>query len=283
MSSSSGPVSLRGGHVQGRAPGSGLGRDEVGSLRSRSRPAPPRSKTGHSGSARGWPRSPSRPASPGSEWGFGGCRGLTQLALPTGLTHVGAWSFTGCTGMTQLTVPAGLAEIGCQASTGCSKIAAVLVTPDPAHPREPPPALVTIGLHQLVEGGGAQLRWAPDKLALGGDGDGDVRRGLELPPAAGLHRHVLARGPGDGEGSWDKVRGRHHRDLRRWLLRLQGADLDHAPTWHHPHRSGRLHVTADVWPQRRSPKNMQRIARRLTQHTAAAAPHRPLCRLSRRR
>lgn len=25
------------------------------------------------------------------------------------------------------------------------------------------------------------MRWAPDKLALGGDGDGDVRRGLELP------------------------------------------------------------------------------------------------------
>ena len=100
---------------------------------------------------------------------------MAQVTLPAGFSHIGTGAFYDCEALTQITLPPGLAHIGMAAFKGCWELTAVLVNPDPAHPREPPPVLHTIGLRQLVEDG-SQLRWAPGTIALGGD----VK--LELPP-----------------------------------------------------------------------------------------------------
>ena len=34
-----------------------------------------------------------------------GCTGLTQVALPDGLTRIGPYAFKGCTGLNQIALP----------------------------------------------------------------------------------------------------------------------------------------------------------------------------------
>ena len=60
---------------------------------------------------------------------FGSCVGLTSITLPEGLTSIGQYAFDNCTGLTSLTIPGAVTRIGYSAFSGCSSLTAVTCTP----------------------------------------------------------------------------------------------------------------------------------------------------------
>ena len=56
---------------------------------------------------------------------FCGCENLTAITLPASLKHIGEWAFGSCWGLTAITLPDSLTHIGDSAFEGCEKLTSI--------------------------------------------------------------------------------------------------------------------------------------------------------------
>ena len=59
---------------------------------------------------------------------FYNCTDLQTISIPEGVTEIGAYAFTNCTGLTSITIPEGVTKIGESAFAGCSNLMMVTIS-----------------------------------------------------------------------------------------------------------------------------------------------------------